>query len=166
MWTNVRKNIKNSARVTLNIIMPQQHEASFGKQFQNDQTKGSGLNCNGCRIRAKWTETTLMLGPKGSRTLTDKGAEVSKRKNQWASDKPTKKKIYTQRGVSKFTKGYQPTNNLAEDKNGNALADYHDTSSRCKRGTMTFMRMACWGRDTRIARHWKHSEIHNRIHFV
>jgi hypothetical protein len=37
------------------------------------------------------------------------------------------------RGISEFKRGYQPRSNLVKDKNGDLLADSHNTANRWKR---------------------------------
>jgi hypothetical protein len=40
---------------------------------------------------------------------------------------------YLHRGINEFKKGYQPRSNLVKDKNGDCLADCHNSLSRWKK---------------------------------
>ncbi|PNF25843.1 hypothetical protein B7P43_G11138 [Cryptotermes secundus] len=133
-WETIRENIKISAKESLGYYELKKHKPWFDEgcsklldeskqaklQWLQDPSKMNGDNLNNIRHEMSshfWNKKREYLKDK-----IDELAMNSKNKN-----------IRDQyRGINDYKRGYQPSNNLVKDENGDLFADSHNILSRWK----------------------------------
>jgi hypothetical protein len=133
-WETIRKNIKISTKESLGYFELKKHKPWFNKgclklldqgkqvilQWLHDPSEINGDNLNNVR-----REASRHFRNKKMEYLNDKiNGLTTNSKNMKIRD------LY--RGIREFNMGYQPTNNLVKDENGDLLADSHNILNRWK----------------------------------
>jgi hypothetical protein len=133
-WETTRENIKISVKKSLGYYELEQHKPWFDEECSQllDQRKQAKLQwlqdpseINGDNLKNVRRET--------SRHFRNKQREFLKGKiNELAMSSKNKNIRDLYRGIIEFKRSFHPRNNLVKDKNGDLLADSHNTVNRWK----------------------------------